>query len=120
MPPDDFTVAQATDLARYFLGPDWVAVFLSFGTRPYMLRLETKYQFGVSYQGDQFGVSYQGESWREVFRAATVHLPMRPQYVAKGLRVAMADRAICTAASNTMAKRIAAALNDHIPDRRGI
>lgn len=30
------------------------------------------------------------------------------------------ETAICTAVSNTSAKRIAAALNNHIPDRRGI
>jgi hypothetical protein len=34
--------------------------------------------------------------------------------------VMMGEKAICTAASNTLAKRIAASLNAHIPDRRGI
>ena len=41
-------------------------------------------------------------------------------YVSAGLRVMLGARAICTAVSNTMAKRIAAALNEHKPDRRGI
>jgi hypothetical protein len=30
------------------------------------------------------------------------------------------EKAVCTAVSNTMAKRIAAALNEHTTDRRGI
>jgi hypothetical protein len=107
---DDFTAAQANDLARYLLGPEWKATFLSLSPMPCMLRKETK----------PLGVVCQGVSWREVFRLAGVHLPLRPQYVAKTLRVVLGDRAICTAVSNTMAKRIAAALNDHIPDRRGI
>jgi hypothetical protein len=42
------------------------------------------------------------------------------EYAAIGLRVMFGDRAVCTAVSNTMAKRIAAALNNHTPDRRGI
>jgi len=41
-------------------------------------------------------------------------------YAAIGPRVMLGTRAICTAVSNTMAKRIAAALNEHKPDRRGI
>ena len=110
MPPDDFTLAQANDLARYFLGPDWRAVDLMGGNRPYLLEGPAK----------PLGVSFQGASWREVFRAAGVHLPLRPQFVAQGVRVMMGERAVCTAVSNTMGKRIAAALNEHIPDRRGI
>jgi hypothetical protein len=42
------------------------------------------------------------------------------RYAAIGLRVMHGAKAICTAVSNTMAKRIAAALNKHTPDRRGI
>jgi hypothetical protein len=110
MAEPDFTVAQANDLARYFLGPDWTASFLSLSAAPCLLRKETK----------PLGVVCQGESWREVFRFAGVRLPLRSQYVALGVRVMLADRAICTAVSNTLAKRIAAALNNHIPDRRGI
>jgi hypothetical protein len=63
---------------------------------------------------------FTGDSWRAVFRAAGVQLPLRPQYVAQGARVMMGAKAICTAVSNTLAKRIAAALNNHTPDRRGI
>lgn len=106
----DFTLEQANDLARHFLGPDWTATFLSLSKAPYMLRKETK----------PLGVVCQGESWREVFRLAGARLPFRPQYVAKGTSVMFGATAICTAPSNTLAKRIAAALNNHIPDRRGI
>jgi len=42
------------------------------------------------------------------------------EFAAIKLRVMIGDRAVCTAVSNTMAKRIAAALNKHVPDRRGI
>lgn len=110
MPPPDFTLHQANDLARHFLGPDWKAFFLPLSKSPCILRKETK----------PFGVVCQGENWREVFRFAGARLPLRPQFVAKGLRVMRSDQAACTATSNTMAKRIAAALNEHIPDRRGI
>lgn len=106
----DFTLAQANDLARYFLGPDWSAHFLPLSPMPYMLRKETK----------PLGVVCQGVSWREVFRFAHIRLPLRPQHVAKGTSVMMGDKAVCTTVSGTMAKRIAAALNEHIPDRRGI
>lgn len=107
---DDFTVAQANDLAHYFLGPDWKAVYLGSGISPYLLEGPAK----------PYGVSYQAAGWRDVFRAAGVYLPLRSRYISQGLRVMKDDRAICTAASNTMSKRIAAALNDHEPDRRGI
>jgi hypothetical protein len=106
----DFTLDEAQDLAKYFLGPDWKALFLQLGAAPYMLRKQTK----------PLGVSVQGESWRAAFRAAGVHLPFRSEYAYRGLRVMMGDKAVCTAVSNTMAKRITAALNEHIPDRRGI
>jgi len=104
MPPADFTLAQADDLAKYFLGKDWFGVQL-------------RGQCLLSSNGHGVGI---GNSWREAFRSVNVHLPLRPQYVAKGCSVMMGEKAICTAASNTLAKRIAAALNDHIPDRRGI
>lgn len=106
MPPADLTIAQAADCARYLLGPDWGAIFAPM-----------RGQVMLVGPNDNFHV---GASWREVFRSAGVVLPLRPQYVAKALRVMLGDRAICTATSNTMAKRIAAALNDHITDRRGI
>lgn len=102
--PDDFTVAQADDLAKYFLDKDWYGV-------------ELVHQVILT---NKWGAIYVGRSWREAFRAIGVHLPLRPQFVAQGLRVMMGDRAVCTAASNTLAKRIAAALNDYIPNRKGI
>ena len=104
MPPADFTLAQADDLAKYFLGKRWFA-------------LQLHGQVMLSSHGLGVGL---GTSWREAFRNVGIHLPLRPQFVAKGCSVMMGEKAACTAVSNTMAKRIAAALNEHIPDRRGI
>ncbi len=104
MPPADFTLPQANDLAKHFLGKDWFA--LQFVDR-------------VMLTSDGLG-AHAGDSWRAVFRAAGVHLPLRPQFVAKTTSVLFREKAVCTAVSATMAKRIAAALNEHITDRRGI
>ena len=103
--PSEFTVDQARDLARHFLGTDWKAAEVH-GLR-YLIR------------GPGQSV-HTGSSWREAFRSARINLPMRPRYTAQGPRVMMEDRAICTAVTNTMAKRIAGALNEYVPDRRGI
>jgi hypothetical protein len=102
----DLTAAQATDLALHFLGPGWRAIIRNDGTRALM--------------GIEPGDIYVGLGWRGVFRAAGIHLQLRPAFVAHGARVMLATRAVCTAVSNTMAKRIASALNSHDPDRRGI
>lgn len=103
----DLTVDQAIDLARYLLGPGWTALHTG-DPRDHRLALHGPTQI------------LEAKSWRDVFRAAGATLPSRSQYIAKGVRVMLADRAICTAVSNTLAKRIAAALNNHITDRRGI
>ena len=104
---DDFTLEQANDLARYFLGPGWACDYTG------------------AIRGDRYSLEgphclIDGASWREVFRAVGVHLPLRPQHIARGPRVMCDEKAVCTAVSNTMAKRIAAALNEHTTDRRGI
>jgi len=112
LPKGDFTLAQANDLARYFFGPDWTAIL-----DPSPDGFSCVLNFSPTGNG---GNAKRGRSWREVFRAAGVQLPLRPQYVAKGTSVMFGETAICTAVSNTSAKRIAAALNNHIPDRRGI
>ena len=104
--PNDFTIEQAADLAKHFLGPGWLT-----GPGPDELRVLT---------GPHAKDFHIGPNWRGVFRAAGVHLPLRPQFTAHSLRVMHGARAICTAVSSTMAKRIAAALNEHDPDRRGI
>jgi hypothetical protein len=108
LPPPDFTLEEANDLARYFLGPDWAAGYFAPDRRGDMLYLEGPHTL------------VEGGSWRDLFRAVGVKLPLRTQYVAKGTSVMFGATAICTAPSNTLAKRIAAALNEHIPDRRGI
>lgn len=108
MPPADFTDEQALQLAEHYLGKSWTAYTIGSGQKS--IRDSRRALTTVCY----------GKTWREAFRAAGVQLPLRPQYTAQGLRVMMADKAVCTATTNTMAKRIAAALNEHIPDRRGI
>lgn len=107
--PTDLTVLQATELAKYFIGPEWFALAVSTrgGRVKRMLTSDGK-------------GSFVADNWREVFRAAGVTLPVRSEYVAINFAVMKGDQAICEAKSNTMAKRIAAALNKHSPDRRGI
>lgn len=106
---DEFSVQQAADLARYFLGHGWLASQRKDGMRVLI-------SAGVRGMGQ----IHVGTSWRSVFRSAGVTLPLRSQYTAQGLSVMHNARAICTAVSATMAKRISAALNNHVPDRRGI
>lgn len=106
MPSRDLTPAQATDLARYFLGPEWRARLTHSLQKPYMLS-----------DGRQ---AYAAASWRSLFRLVDVKLPVRPQFISAGMRVMMGERAVATAVSNSMAKRIAAALNEHEPNSRGI
>jgi hypothetical protein len=105
--PSDLTEAQASDLARYFLGRGWIAS--TDGTLYWVVR-NTGLVRSI----------HSAPSWREAFRNAGVKLPTRPRYTAHGPRVMLEDCAICTAVTNTMAKRIAGALNEYVPDRRGI
>jgi hypothetical protein len=111
--PDDLTVDQANDLARYFLGLRWRAdlVKVASGTVPVLMDFTA---------AGSAPVVLRGTSWREVFRSAGVKLPARSQYTAQGTSVMLDARAICTAVSNTMAKRITAALNVYTPGKRGI
>jgi len=104
----DLTDEQAHQLAEHFLGKTWTAYTIGSGQKS--IRDSRRSLLTVCY----------GKTWREAFREAGVHLPLRPQYIAKAGSVMMGEKAVCTAVSATMAKRIAAALNNHIPDRRGI
>jgi hypothetical protein len=108
----EFTVAQATDLARYFLGSNWIA---HKGVACFYL----EHREDMDNPGSIIG-SYVGAGWREVFRKAGIALPLRPRYIALGVHVMRESKAVCTAISGTAAKQIAAALNEHEPDRRGI
>lgn len=110
---DDLTAQQASDLARYFLGPGWFAMTYANPTR----------------DGDTHAIVHRGESqrltghsWRDVFVQAGARWPKPPTttFAAAGPRVMHGDRAVATASSNTMAKRIANALNAYSPDRRGL
>lgn len=108
MSQPDFTDEQAHQLAEYLLGKTWTAYTIESGEK------------SIRDSSRPLRKACYGKTWREAFRAAGVHLPLRPRYVVKGTSVMMGERAICTAVSGTMAQRITAALNDHIPDKRGI
>lgn len=98
----DFTLSQAQDLARHFLGESYFAsVFEG--------RKMLTFELG----------SFCGPSWRSTFRAAGVKLPFRPKYSSVDHRVVRGDENVAIAMSATFAQRIANALNDYEPDARG-
>lgn len=98
-----FTVPQATDLARHFLGREWRAAYANGECRLY------------NNQGLQAGAS----SWRLVFHAVGVSLPVRRRFASVGRRVMFGAQAVANCVSNSMASRVAGALNECDPDRRG-
>lgn len=95
MPPATFTISQATDLARYFLGPEWRATFHD----------------GACCLIEGPRTRFVASSWRGVFRAAGVSLPSRPRFVGVGRRVMYGSRSVASCVSNSMASRVADALN---------
>ena len=101
----DFTVEQASDLARHFLGPSWYARLLC-GYAPLLGSAEA-------------GMVHTGTSWRSVFRAAGVKLPYRPKFSSVGKRVVKGDDTVALCSSNSFAERTANALNAYEPDPRG-
>jgi hypothetical protein len=100
-----YTVAQADDLARYFLGPTWRA--LHAGYAGYEL-----YEWTAN-------VRHFAPTWREVFRKAGVKLPVRRHFAHVGRRVMHGGEAVASCVSNSMAERIANALNRYTPGSRG-
>lgn len=103
---DSLTVSQATDLARYFLGPKWFAMRCSYGPNTCAL---------MNAGPD----TYFGRTWREAFFAAGVRLPSRRHFASVGRGVMDGDKCVATACSNTYAVRIANALNSYNPSTRG-
>lgn len=105
-PENDLSSAQATDLAHYFLGPEWCASQIA-GVR------------FLHYRGDITASS--NTTWREAFLMAGVVLPQpRGGHFAQvGSGVMLGAEFVCTCTSKTMARRVAAALNDYKPGRRG-
>lgn len=100
----EITTPQAQDLARHFLGSNWDA-----WTRD-----------------DEFFLSHIGgpgyfvaNSWRKVFRLAGVPLPARRHFAHVGRTVKNGRESVAECYSNSMAERIANALNAYTPDRRG-
>jgi hypothetical protein len=106
---NDISLRQAQELADRVLGEEWTA-------------LEASREGFVALFDDEDN-EYKGKNWHEAFAEAGVTIPQKPthaRFVAIGPRVMLAAQACCTAVSNTMAKRIANALNAYIPaSRRG-
>lgn len=99
-----FTVDQATDLARHFLGREWFAWTMN----------------GACILGvPRDGARHANTTWRDAFRMAGVKLPSRPRFASVGRRVMRENEAIANCVSNSTAERIANALNVYAPDRRG-
>jgi hypothetical protein len=101
-----YTVDQATDLAKFFLGPEWFAWSMNGACI-----------LGVA----KDGAKHANTSWRDVFRMAGVKLPVRARgtFVGVGTSVMAGDEWVASAASGTMAARIANALNWYKPGKRG-
>ena len=104
----EYTIDQADDLAKHFLGPEWIAQESSqYGKSYYSVRL-AKHKWAKM---PPLGESFVGESWREAFRHAGVKLPLRPRYANVGLRVLAGPNEIAVCHTNSPADRIARALN---------
>jgi hypothetical protein len=101
-----YTPDQATDLAKYFLGPEWFAWSMN----------------GACILGVPLdGARHANTSWRDVFRMAGVKLPVRTRgiFVGVGREVMNGGEWVAAAGSATMAARIANALNWYKPGKRG-
>jgi hypothetical protein len=102
----ELTAPQATDVARHFLGPIWHA-YLS-PIRECCLVSTEPYQ------------RFYAHTWRAVFRAAGVKLPVRPQFIHHKERVMHGEKCVAIACSSTFARRTTNALNEYEPDSRGL
>jgi len=106
------TVSQSRDLARYFLGPGWSAVFYFYAGREV-------YELAAGPLSAFDGLVYAGPSWRSAFRAAGVKLPSRPQFASVGRRIMAGNEEVATCRSGNFAVRTANALNCYEPNSRG-
>lgn len=102
---NSLTVDQATDLAKYLLGPKWYALVVpadvsTWGVDIYILT-----------NGYSDTPTYRSVSWRRVFRDAGIKLTSRPKFVQLDARVMKGDQLIATACSHNYAARIVDALN---------
>lgn len=112
MPDNDLTVEQATDIAKHFLGPEYIAWVVPFGAAdPHTFFMGNRRTNATGF----------GSSWRECFRSCGIFIPRRPRYADVGTQILLGPEWIATAKSNSMAKRIAKALNHtpHSPPDRG-
>jgi hypothetical protein len=110
----DLTLAQAQDLARHFLGPEYVATSPRFPDARVVCRLIWHDPAGGPFH------YHDAPTWRAVFRLAGVKLPVRPQFVAVKDRIMRYTNCVGVMASPTFAARTANALNEYEPDRHGL
>jgi hypothetical protein len=102
----ELTSPQATDLAHYFLGPNWCSY--QQGT------------FGPCCIAGPSGVFHIAAGWRAVFRLAGVKLPCRPRYVAIGRRVIFSGKTISSWHSNSLALKESKRLNRTIQSQANL
>jgi hypothetical protein len=109
MKDEDLTPAQATDLARYQLGPEWeCAIWLHVPPSAPLVALNRI----ANRQTPEF----VGKSWRDVFRQAGAWPATRPHYSWVSQRVLSPDgETYAIAKSNRAAQRIGRALNEYDP-----
>jgi hypothetical protein len=105
MKDEDLTPAQATDLARYQLGPEWeCAIWLHVPP------------FALNRIANRQTPEFVGKSWRDVFRQAGAWPATRPHYSWVSQRVLSPDgETYAIAKSNRAAQRIGRALNEYDP-----
>lgn len=106
MASNDLTVQQATDVAKHFLGPEyiaWVTPLCSDDPHTYFIGNRRTNATGF------------GNSWRECFRNCGIFIPGRPRFADVGHTVMLAGDTVATCRSNSMAKLITKALNQYKP-----
>lgn len=102
---EELTVSQATDLARFHLGPQARAVLVGMGT--YRI-------IAPAPQGAVFGSVFDGGNWREAFRAAGIKLPSRSRYTQQGKTVMLNGEHVASCVSGSKASLICKALNEYL------
>lgn len=115
------TLAQAEDVLRYF-GPDNKRLHFFHGGARTSVHLFDGTQTIVAWGTDSAAAGascYEDCLQRAGFWPDRFHVPPPVRFASVGATVMYGTAAVCTARSNSMAKRIAAALNWYQPGKRG-
>jgi hypothetical protein len=122
MKDEDLTPAQATDLARYQLGPEWeCAIWLRVPPLAPLVALNRIANrqtplVALNRIANRQTPEFVGKSWRDVFRQAGAWPATRPHYSWVSQRVLSPDgETYAIAKSNRAAQRIGRALNEYDP-----